>query len=80
MQLYSINKRLNIPEYKITAILIETDREIPIKLGLYKRKLFICSGCGQVHKISQHALEESFILPIWRRLSYDENDLEYFFM
>ena len=61
MQVYSIKKRLNIPEYKITAILIETDKEIHIKLEPYKRKLFVCSGCGQVHKIGQHALEESTV-------------------
>lgn len=61
MQVYSIKKRLNIPEYKITAILKETDKEIHIKLEPYKRKLFVCSGCGQVHKIGQHALEESTV-------------------
>lgn len=61
MQVYSIKKRLNIPEYKITAILSETDKEIHIKLEPYKRKPFVCSGCGQVHKIGQHALEESTV-------------------
>jgi len=59
MRIYSIKKRLNIPEYKIAGILNETDKEINIKLEPYKRKRFICSGCGQVHKIGQHALEES---------------------
>ena len=61
MQVYSIKKRLNILEYKITAILKETDKEIHIKLEPYKRKPFVCSGCGQVHKIGQHALEESTV-------------------
>lgn len=61
MQVYSIKKRLNIPEYKITAILKETDKEIHIKLEPYKRKPFVCSGCGQVHKIGQHALAESTV-------------------
>lgn len=61
MQVYSIKKRLNIPEYKITAILKETDKEIHIKLEPYKRKPFVCSGCSQVHKIGQHALEESTV-------------------
>ncbi len=59
MRIYSIKKRLNIPEYKITDILSETDKGINIKIEPYKRKPFICSGYGQVHKIGQHALEES---------------------
>ena len=59
MRVYSIKKRLNIPEYKITEILSESEQEIHIKLEPYKRKPFICSGCGQVHKIGQHGLEES---------------------
>lgn len=59
MRIYSIKKRLNIPEYKITGILFETDTEIHIKIEPYKRKKFICSGCGQIHKISQHGLEKS---------------------
>lgn len=59
MQVYSIKKRLNIPEYKITEILSETEKEMYIKLEPYKRKPFVCSGCGQVHKIGQHGLEES---------------------
>lgn len=59
MQVYSIRKRLNIPEYKITGILSETAKEINIKIEPYKHKKFICSGCGQVHKIGKHALEES---------------------
>jgi len=59
MRVYSIKKRLNIPEYKITEILSETEKEMHIKLEPYKRKPFVCSGCGQVHKIGQHGLEES---------------------
>lgn len=61
MRIYSIKKRLNIPEYKIAGILSETDREIYLKPEPYKRKKFVCSGCGQVHKIGQHGLEESTV-------------------
>lgn len=61
MRIYSIKKRLNIPEYKITDILSETDKGINIKIEPYKRKPFICSGCGQVHKIGRHAMEESMV-------------------
>lgn len=59
MRAYSIRKALNIPEYKMTGILRETNKEINIKIEPYKRKPFICSGCGQVHKIGKHALKES---------------------
>lgn len=69
MRKYSIKKRLNIPEYKITDILSETDKDIHIKLEPYKRKKFICSGCGQVHKIGQHGIEEAIAqdLPIFEK-------------
>lgn len=72
MRVYSIRKALNIPEYKITELLSETDKEINIKLEPYKRKRFICSGCGQVHKIGQHALEESMAedLPLFEKRVY----------
>ncbi|MFZ2603851.1 MAG: ISL3 family transposase [Candidatus Omnitrophota bacterium] len=59
MRIYGIKKRLNIPEYKITNILSETDKEIHIKLEPYKRKKFTCSGCGQIHRIGYHGKEES---------------------
>ena len=51
MQVYSIRKALNIPEYKITEIISETDKELHIRLEPYKRKVFVCSGCGQIHKM-----------------------------
>ena len=50
MQGYSIRKQLNIPQYKITRIISENDKEIHIRLEPYKRKAFVCSGCGEVHK------------------------------
>ena len=72
MRRYSIKKRLNIPEYKITDILSETEKEIHIKIEPYKRKRFICSGCGKVHKIGQHGLEEAIAedLPIFEKRVY----------
>jgi transposase len=72
MRRYSIRKRLNIPEYKITDILRETKKDIHIKIEPYKKKKFICSGCGQVHKIGQHGLEESTVedLPIFEKRVY----------
>ena len=72
MRRYSIKKRLNIPEYKITDILSETEKEIRIKIKPYKRKRFICSGCGKVHKIGQHGMEEAIAedLPIFEKRVY----------
>lgn len=72
MRIYSIKKRLNIPEYKITDILSETAKEIHIKLEPYKKKTFICSGCGQVHKIGYHGQEETAVedLRIFEKRTY----------
>ena len=72
MRIYSIRKGLNIPEYKITGILSETDKEIRLKLEPYKRKPFVCSGCGGVHKIGYHGLEESVVedLPLFEKRVY----------
>lgn len=50
MQGYSIRRALNFPEYKITQIINQTDREIHICVEPYKRKVFVCSGCGDVHE------------------------------
>ncbi len=49
MQGYSIRKALNFPEHKITRIISQTDKEIHIQVAAYKRKAFVCSGCGNVH-------------------------------
>ncbi|MBU0599799.1 transposase family protein, partial [bacterium] len=72
MRRYSIKKRLNIPEYKITDILSETEKEIHIKIEPYKRKRFICSGCEGVHKIGRHGIEEAIVkdLPIFEKRVY----------
>lgn len=72
MRIYSIRKGLNIQEYKITGILSEMDKEIHIKLEPYKRKPFICSGCGRVHKIGYHGREESVVedLPMFEKRVY----------
>lgn len=72
MRIYSIKKRLNIPEYKITDILLEAGKEIHIKLEPYKKKRFICSGCGQVHKIGYHGQEETIVedLRIFEKRTY----------
>ena len=58
MRRYSITRVLNLPEYKITDILSEPDKEIHIRLEPYKRKRAKCGGCGVEHKRSRHSQEE----------------------
>jgi len=72
MQVYSIRKALNIPQYKITEIISENDKEIHIRLEPYQRKVFVCSGCGEVHKIGYHGIEESVVedLALFERRVY----------
>ena len=50
MREYSITKALSLPEYKITGILSEAKEEIHIRVEPYKRKPFVCSNCGNIHK------------------------------
>ncbi len=72
MRIYSIKKAINIPEYKITEVVSENETEIHLRLEPYKRKDFICSGCGQVHKIGYHGSEETVIrdLPLFDKKTY----------
>jgi len=54
MQIYTIKKLLEVPEYKVTEIISMTDTEIHIKLEAYKKKKNICSGCGIEHRRGYH--------------------------
>ena len=49
MRGYSITRALNLPQYRVTRILSETEQEIHIEVVTYKHKPLVCSGCGQVH-------------------------------
>jgi len=71
-QLYNIKKLINIPQYKVTEIILNTEKEIHIKLEPYKRKPFICSYCGQVHKTGYHGKEETVVrdLPVFGKKTY----------
>lgn len=66
MQRYSIKKALSIPEYKVIKIISENELEVHLRLEPYKRKSVVCSGCGQIHKVGYHGIEESLVedLPI----------------
>lgn len=72
MQVYSIRRILNIPEYKITDIISDNDKEIHIRLVPYKKKVFICSGCGKIHKVGYHGVGEVVVadLPIIEKRVY----------
>ncbi|MFH1327740.1 MAG: ISL3 family transposase [Candidatus Bathyarchaeota archaeon] len=72
MQAYSIKRALNIPEYKITEVMSESDSEIHLRLEPYKRKHGACSGCGKVHKIGYHGFETAIVedLPIFGKRTY----------
>ena len=61
MPAYSIRKWLGIPQYKITRIIGEDHKEIHIRLEPYKRKAFVCSGCGAVHETGYHGIVESVV-------------------
>ena len=72
MRVYSIKKRLNIPAYKITGVISENKTEIHLRLEPYKRKPFVCSGRGHIHKTGYHGKEESTAedLPIFEKRAY----------
>jgi len=72
MRIYSIKKVIDIPEYKITEVISESEGAIHLRLEPYKRKPFICSGCGQIHKIGYHGKEKSVVedLPIFGKRTY----------
>lgn len=53
-----LRKLLNTPEgYKVTKTEFSDD-QIDVWIEPYKRKLAICSNCGQVHKEGFHGTEE----------------------
>lgn len=61
MQRYSITKLLNLPEYKITAIISKTKEEIHIRVEPYKRKKAKCGRCGIEHNTTQHSQQEVIV-------------------
>ncbi|MFH1452746.1 MAG: transposase family protein [Armatimonadota bacterium] len=58
MHKYTIKKIINIPEYKITEIILINDKEIHLRLEPYKNKKAICSACGKQHKKGYHGSKE----------------------
>lgn len=58
MHLNTINKLIDIPGYKTTAILSITDDEIHVRLEPHKRKEIICGDCGKIHGKGYHDKDE----------------------
>lgn len=54
----SIRSLLNIPGYKIEAIISKTETEIHIKIVPHKRNKGKCSGCGEKHE-SVHSVKDT---------------------
>lgn len=59
MPAYSIREWLGIPQYEMTRIIGGDDKGIHIWLESYKRKVFVCSGCGAVHETGYHGIKGS---------------------
>lgn len=58
MHLNTINKLIEMPEYKTTAILKMNDQEIHVKLEPQKSKLVVCGDCGESHVNGYHDQDE----------------------
>lgn len=58
MHLNTINKLIDIPGYKTTAVISMTDDEIHLRLEPHKRRAIICGDCGKVHKKGYHDSDE----------------------
>lgn len=61
MHLNTINKLVDIPGYKTTAILSITDEEIHVRLESYKRSGIICGDCGKKHRQGYHDSDEIIV-------------------
>ena len=71
MLLHGIKKLLNIPGYKITDASV-TDAEIHIHLKPHKKRMQICSQCGEPHTKGYHGSQwtQAEDLPISERQVY----------
>ena len=58
MHLNTIRKLLKIPNYKVTKIIFQNEKEIHLKLEPYKNNIAQCSGCGRGHVFGYHSSKE----------------------
>ncbi len=72
MHLHTINKLIEIPEYKATAVISVTDEEIHVRIEPHKRKAIICGDCGKIHRTGYHDSDEIVVedLSLGRRRLY----------
>ena len=61
MDLNTLTKILNLPDYKVTEIISITDTEMHLRIEPYQRKPAICSGCGEIHTKGYHSEKEAVV-------------------
>ena len=69
MDVNTLTKILNLPEYKVSEIISLTDTEMHLRIEPRKQKPAICSGCGEIHTQGYHSEKEVVVedLPISAR-------------
>jgi transposase len=61
MDVNTLTKILNLPEYKVVEIISLTDTEMHLRIEPYQKKPAICSGCGKVHTKGYHSEKEVIV-------------------
>lgn len=69
MDVNTLTKILNLPEYKVVEIISLTATEMHLRIEPYQRKPVLCSGCGEIHTQGYHSEKEAVVedLPISAR-------------
>jgi len=57
MQLNTITELLNIPNYKVTHMIKNTNDSLHVMLDQMEATPAVCSGCGNIHHNSVHSRE-----------------------
>jgi len=58
MDLNTLTKISNLPEYKVTEIISITDTQMHLRIEPRKQKKALCSGCGEIHTQGYHSEKE----------------------
>ena len=61
MDLNTLTKILNLPEYKVTEIISITDTEMHLRIEPRQHKPALCSGCGEIHTQGHHSEKEAVV-------------------
>ena len=51
MDLTTLTKILNLPDYKVTEIISISDTQMHLRIEPRKHKPALCSGCEEIHTI-----------------------------